>query len=101
MLPLRPIFLQPNLPGWINNGCLRVVWLEFQPATDTMGGDYLSKRDEPLGHGSDAGKLVLFDNLKNHLAVGSRSCGVENRADGFCRSTLLADNPSQIFLGHS
>jgi hypothetical protein len=36
-----------------------------------MGGDYLSKGDEPLGHGSDAGRLFLFDDFKDHPAVGS------------------------------
>src|SRR6185503_20403949 len=49
----------------------------------------------------EGGLLVLvLDDLEDDLAVGAGGGGIQDRADRFCGTPLLADHPAQVLFRH-
>src|SRR6185369_4075967 len=45
-------------------------------------------------------RLLVLDDLQNDFAIGARSGGVQNGADGFGGAALFADDAPEILAGH-
>src|SRR5580658_7885727 len=45
-------------------------------------------------------RLFIFDDFEDNLTIGPRGYRVEDRADRFSGTPLLADHPPQVFLRH-